>query len=141
MGRPDGLRPGRRTITVAVLAGALGFGLASTMAWGYAMLDAWNGYGETFQLGYVVGYIDAVTLEKRHDMRVWIPVYNKPDYELWRKRVNDFFADPANAKKPIANGMAAAGKIFQDETLKALKDMREQDKLSPSPAPSGATSP
>lgn len=111
--------------------------LATAMAWGYAMQDAWRGYGDNFQLGYVVGFLDAVSLEKRHDQRAWVPVYARPDYERWRKLMNEYFADPKNANRPIADGMAAAGKIQQEETLKAL----EQRRLSPSPAPSGAAAP
>jgi hypothetical protein len=124
-------------ILTAVLAAGIGFSMASAMAWGYAMQDAWRGFGENFQLGYVVGFLDAVSLEKRHDRRAFVPVFAKPDYERWRKLMNDYFADPANANRPVADGMAAAGKIFQDEMFKALKD-RADAATAPSPAPSGA---
>ena len=130
-------RPGHRTILIAAAAAALGFSMATAMAWGLAMQDAWRGYGENFQLGYVVGFLDGIALEKRHDRRAWVPVSGKPDYERWRKLMNDYFADPANAKRPIADGMAAAGKILQDEMFKALKDRDDAAKSRPSPVPPG----
>ncbi len=119
----------------------MGFVLASGLVWGYAMLDAWRGFGDNFQLGYVVGYLDAVALAKRHDVRAWVPVYARPDYERWRKLMNEYFADPKNANRPLADGMGAAGKIFQDETLKALRERAERARRSPGPVPSGAPAP
>lgn len=130
-----------RPLLTVVLSAGLGFLVASAMAWGYAGQDAWQNYGENFQLGYVVGFLDAVSLEKRHDRRAWVPVYSKPDYERWRKLMNDYFADPANAKRPIADGMWAAGKIFQDEMFRALEQRAKTESSAPSPAPSGVAPP
>jgi len=135
--RATSKEPRRRTILTAAVAACIGLSMATAVAWGYAKLDAWRGFGENFQLGYVVGFLDAVSLEKRHDRRAFVPVYAKPDYERWRKLMNDYFADPANANRPIADGMAAAGKIFQDEMFKALKDRADRLRSAPRPAPSG----
>lgn len=126
----------RRTLVTVALAWCAGLCTAAGAAHGFALLDAWQAYGEQFQLGYVVGYIDAVTLAKRHDQRVYaIPTGGMPKYELWRSRVNDFFADPANAKRSVPDAMAAAGKIFQDEFLKAWAEHKKKA----TPAPGAAT--
>ncbi len=131
--KPSGAR---RAVVIAGLSGCVGFCLASTLAFGYAKLDAWRGYGENFQLGYVVGYLDAVALSKRHDLRAWLPIYSKPNYERWRAMMNDYFADPANADRSLPDGMGAAGKIVQDEILKAYKERSKQgSSASPSPDP------
>jgi hypothetical protein len=54
-----------------------------------------------------------------------------PNYERWRRLVNDYFADPANAKRSVPDGMAAAGKIMQEEMLKANAELQKQ--LTPVP--------
>jgi hypothetical protein len=130
----------RRTMLTAVLAGCAGFCLATAAAYGYAKLDAWRTFGENFQLGYVVGYLDAVALNKRHDTRVWIPASAKPNYERWRAMVNDYFADPANAERPVPDGMAAAGKILQAEMVKEYQERAERLKSAPSPSPDAVPS-
>jgi hypothetical protein len=130
------LRDTRRTIVIAALAACGGFCLASATAQGGIKLRAWREFGELFQLGYVVGYIDAASLAKRHDMRVYgVPTGGKVDYELWRSRVNEFFADPAHANAQVPDAMRVVGKKFQDEIL---KNRREARVPSPSPAASPA---
>jgi len=129
----------RRVVTTAALAWGAGFCMAAAAAWGYAELDAWRGYGESFQLGYVVGYLDAVTLAKRHDPRTYIPVQGKPKYERWRALVNDFYADPANARRSVPAAMAAAGKVIQDEFMKDYAARSAPQ--SPQPTPGSKAAP
>lgn len=114
----------------AALAGCGGFCLASTTVLGGARLNIWRTYGESFQLGYVVGYLDAANLAKRHDMRAFVPTGGKPDFELWRGRVNEFYDDPAHADAQLPDAMAAVGKRFQAEILKTVNES-----LMPTPVP------
>lgn len=128
----------RRSIVTVVVAFAAGLCLSAATAWGYALLDAWRGYGDNFQIGYVVGYLDAIALTKRHDPRSFVPSVNKPNYERWRALVNEFYADPANAKRAVPDGMAAAGKTIQEELMADLMKRRQRAKASPSPAPAAS---
>jgi hypothetical protein len=131
----------RRTMAIAALAWCLGMCTAATLGWGYAMLDAWRGYGDQFQTGYIVGFFDAVTLAKRQDQRVWaVPAFSKPNYERWRGLVNDYFADPANAKRSVPDAMAAVGKEEQKRVMEEYK-ARRRAAMSPSPGSSPATTP
>ena len=131
----------RRMVVAAALAWCAGLCMASGAAYGYAKLDAWRGFGEAFQLGYVVGYLDAVALNKRHDLRGLVPSQGKSDYERWRSLVNDYFADPANANRSLPDGMAAAGKVLTDETMKAYRAQRDAERSQPKPTPSAAEAP
>ena len=133
----------RRMIITALLAWCGGLATAAASAYGYAMLDAWKGYGDEFQLGYVVGYLDAATLVKRHDQRVFVPTSNKPDYLRWRAMVNDYYANPANAKRSVPEAMATAGKQIQEEILRAYRkrmESRAAPLASPSPPSPGSAS-
>ncbi len=66
---------------------------------------------------------------------MFIPVGGMPNFERWRGLVNDFYADPKNAKRPVPDAMAAAGKIVQDEVMKAYTERVERAKKA-TPAPS-----
>jgi hypothetical protein len=127
----------RRIVGTAALAWVAGFCMAASVASGYALLDAWQGFGENFQRGYIVGYLDAVSLQKRHDMRVWLPSTSHTDFERWRSLVNEYFADPANAKRSVPDGMAAAGKIIQREVMETYRK-HEEALTAPSPTVSSA---
>jgi hypothetical protein len=135
--RTGSTRSTRRSLLAAAAAWGAGFCMAAGTAWGTAKLDAWRGFGDKFQLGYVVGYLDAVALAKRHDARLWIPAGGRPDFERWRALVNDFYADPANAKRPLPDAMAAAGKILEREALQAYRERRKAAEASPGAAASG----
>lgn len=134
----------RRMIVIAALGACGGFCLASATALGYAKLNAWRDFGEKFQLGYVVGYLDAVTLAKRHDRRAFVPAVNKPQYERWRDMVNAFYEDPANSNRPLPDAMAAAGARLQEELLQSYRQQQDREwtaKLAASPVPSPSASP
>lgn len=125
----------RRTMITALLAWCAGFIMAGASAYGLAMLDAWRGYGDSFQLGYLVGYLDAAVLAKRHDMRVYVPTGGKPNFERWRTLVNEYFADPANAKRSIPDAMGAAGKQIAEEMMEKYKKRIEARRRTPVPTP------
>jgi hypothetical protein len=108
---------------VAGLAWCGGFLMASAPAFGYAKLNAWRSFGENFQLGYVVGFVDGITLWKRSDRRgASFPIGGKPNYELLRDKVNEFFADPANANRALVDAMAVIGAQMSLERLNAFKE-------------------
>jgi hypothetical protein len=131
------MRDIRRTIVVAALAGCGGFCLASATALGGVKLNIWRDYGDKFQLGYVIGYLDAANLAKHHDIRAFPPTGGKPNYELWRSRVNEFYADPAHAEAQLPDAMAAVGKKFQADIMKAWENSMLQTPL-PSASPAAA---
>ena len=130
---------GRRVWLMVVLAGCAGFCVASATAFGYAKLNAWRSFGEHFQLGYVVGYLDAVQLTKRHDPRALVPSEGQPAYERWRDMVNAFYADPANANRAVPDAMAAAGAQIQGEILESVRKRRARPAASPNPDGQAAT--
>jgi len=129
----------RRTIWTTVLAWAAGFCMAAGIASATTMLNAWQGFGENFQLGYVVGYIDAVKLQHLKDPRVDISTTGTADFERWRQLVNDYFADPKHANRAVPDAMYAAGKIITDEMIADLR--RRRGLASPSPAPASPSGP
>jgi hypothetical protein len=120
-------------IWMTALAWSAGFCMAAGVAFGTTMLDAWRGYGEYFQLGYVVGYIDAIKLQHLKDPRVMLPTSGTADFERWRKLVNEYFADPKNANRAVPDAMLAAGKIVSEEMK---KEYRERMMASPVPSAS-----
>ena len=128
--------------TAASLACGAGLCLVAAGVYGYAKLDAWRGYGENFQTGYIVGYLDAVALAKRHDNRLWVPSNFKPNFERWRKMVDEFYDDPANANRPVPDAMAVVGKKLQDEMLAEYEAARRAAAASsPAPSPEPPASP
>jgi len=117
----------RRTIIAAALGGCCGFLLAAGAAFGYAKFNAWRDFGERFQLGYVVGYLDGIKLSKRKDARaLMVPSEGASDHERWRAMVNEFYADPANANRPVPDAMAEAGKKIREEVIKAWEEQRRR---------------
>ena len=118
-----------------VLAGCVGFCVAAATAFGYAKLNVWRGYGENFQLGYIVGYLDGVNLAQRHDARAFLPTGGRPQYERWRAMVNEFYADPANAARPIPDAMGVVGAKMRDEMLERLRAPRGQPVPTPGRSP------
>ena len=133
------LRDMRRTLAVAALAACGGFCLASATALGGVRLDVWRDFGEKFQIGYIIGYLDAASLAKRHDMRVLgIPTGGKANFERWRAMVNEFYVDPAHANARLSEAMGAVGKRLQEEMLKAGRERTAQRPLpGASPAVAG----
>src|SRR6266481_2663581 len=128
----------RRTFWTTALAWATGFCMAAGIASATTMLNAWREYGEYFQLGYVVGYIDAVKLENLKDRRTMIPTSGTADFEYWRKLVNEYFADPKNANRSVPDAMFAAGKIVSQNITRSLQERQQQ---SPSPSPAASSPP
>src|SRR5437868_13124775 len=101
----------RRTTVTIAMAWAAGFVMAEGIASAVTMFNAGKYLCEYLQLGYVVGYIDAVKLENQKDQRAMIPTSGTADFEYWRKLVNEYFADPKNANRSVPDAMYAAGKI------------------------------
>ena len=131
----------RRTTWTTVLAWVAGFCMAAGIASATTLRDTWQQFGEYFQLGYVVGYLDAVKLNHLGDPRANLPTTSRVDFERWRRLVNDYFADPKNANRAVPDAMAAAGKIITEEMLADLKRRRMQGQASPSPAAASPSSP
>ncbi len=132
----SGRRAIRSIAVVAAVAWCGGFLTATVPALAYTKLNAWRAYGETFQLGYVVGFLDAVTLWKRRDPRgATIPIGGKQNFELWRSRVNDYFADPENEKRTIPDAMGSIGSKL---TMERLKAYNERAAATPGAAPTPA---
>ena len=126
---------------MAVLAGCAGFGAASMSAYAYTQMNTWRQFGERFQLGYVVGYLDAVKLSKRKDPRAMIPSPSRGDYEGWRQDVDAFYEDPVNQNRPVPDAMLAVGEKLRARIMKEYTEQRRQrleaarTLPSPSPAP------
>jgi hypothetical protein len=130
----------RKIILMAALACGGGLCLASLTAYGYTKLNAWRAQGEQFQLGYVVGYLDAAALWKRKDPRAYVPAGGRGKYEEWRRKVNEFYEDPANADRSIPDAMLVIGKQVQDRIMKAYKERRRaagRTQAGASPTPAG----
>ncbi|SRR6266404_5719311 len=128
----------RRTIVATTVAWVAGFLMAEGIASAVTMLGAWRDLGEYFQLGYVVGYLDAVKLENLKDRRTMIPTSGTADFEYWRKLVNEYFADPKNANRSVPDAMFAAGKIVSQNITRSLQERQQQ---SPSPSPAASSPP
>jgi hypothetical protein len=125
----------RRTMLVATLAVGAGLCLASATAFASTRLNIWRTYGEYFQLGYVVGYLDAVVLAQRHDIRAQILSGGAQDFNRWVREVNAFYEDPKNAERPVPDAMHAVGMRIGGEWLQELARKQQQGKPSPSPSP------
>jgi hypothetical protein len=130
----------RRTIGTTALAWSVGFCMAAAVASAATTrLNAWRAFGEYFQLGYVVGYLDAVKLAYANDSRVMLPTSGMADFERWRTLVNEYFADPKNANRVVPDAMAEAGKVISAEAIQRLRERNAQAAISPSPSPSSAS--
>jgi hypothetical protein len=126
----------RRTILVAALAAFGGFCLAHGAAFAAARLNIWRAQGEKFQIGYVVGYLDALALSQRKDIRVQIPSVRGKNYDRWVREINLYFENPANAERSIPDAMYAVGTKIREEMLQEWQ--RRQQQAAPSPSPSAA---
>ena len=126
----------RRTILVAAAAFCGGVCLATATAFGSARLNVWRAYGESFQLGYVVGYLDAVRLAQRKDKRAMLPVNNVKNYDRWVREVNQYFEDPAHAKRTVPDAMEAIGKKIRAEWMQEWAARSKRARPSPNPSPS-----
>jgi hypothetical protein len=115
----------RKSLVIAVVAWCAGFLVAAVTGHAYTKLNAWRAFGEQFQLGYVVGYIDAVKLAKFKDLRATIPTMGRARYKEWQDGVNEFYEDPANADRPVPDAMLEVGRELQDRILKAYRAQRE----------------
>ena len=123
-----------RAIACTALTFVLGFLGASATAYGYARWQAWHASGEAFQLGYIVGFLDATTLSKFRDPRIaTIPPGGRPDYERWRVKVNEFFADPKNERREVVDAMRTIGDTMARERLRDTVD-----RMNRTPAPSAS---
>lgn len=120
---------------VATLAVGAGLGLASVTAFGSTRMNIWRTYGEYFQLGYVVGYLDAVVLAQRHDVRAQVLGGGSRDFNRWVREVNAFYEDPKNAERPVPDAMHVVAMRMRDEWLQELARKKQQGKPSPSPSP------
>ena len=130
----------RRTIAVAIVAACLGFLVASVTSHAAALLNAWRGFGPNFQLGYVVGYLDAITLSQRKDPRAAIPTQSGMDFNIWVKGVNEFFEDPKHAKASVPDAMAHVGRKLRQRWLDEWSEkLKKNRKDQPSPQPSSGS--
>jgi hypothetical protein len=126
----------RKTTLLAMAAAAIGgFCLASATTFGATQYNIWQTYGEEFQLGYIVGYLDAVRLSQLKDRRVMMLTSSgKTDYNRWLREVNAYFADPANTKRTVPDAMAFVGNKVRTEWLQEWT-RRMEAKPSPSASP------
>jgi hypothetical protein len=108
----------RKTILVACVAAIGGFCLATATSLAAARYNMWKSGGNGFQIGYVVGYIDAVGLSQRHDERASIPTRGGKNYDRWIKGVNAFYEKPENRNREIADAIYSVGQTMRDEYLR-----------------------
>jgi len=126
----------RKTTLLAVAAAAIGgFCLASVTAFGVTQFNIWQTNGEQFQLGYIVGYLDAVTLSQRKDRRAMLPTGGGKNFDRWLREVNAYFADPANAKRSVPDAMGFVGTKIRNEWMEDWARRTRQARPSPSPSP------
>jgi hypothetical protein len=125
----------RKTTLLAVAAAIGGFCLASVTAFGVTQYNIWKTYGEQFQLGYVIGYLDAVRLSQQKDRRALVPTGGGKNYDRWVREVNEYFADPANAKRSVPDAMGFVGTKIRNEWMQQWANRVRQARPSPSPSP------
>jgi hypothetical protein len=136
----------RRTIVVAMMAAVIGFGLASVPAFGILKSNTWVTSDERFRLGYVIGYLDAVQLAQRKDLRVQVPTGGGKNYDRWVRDVTSFYENPDNKGRPVADAMYEVGAAVRAEWLRDFAARNAERKAaaaaaaagkapSPSPAP------
>lgn len=125
-----------RGVFIGALLGAL---LSASGAFGYAMFNAWQGFGPDFQLGYVVGYFDGVTLANRHDIRGYMS-WMKIPYEQWRDEVNKYYQDEARRKYPLPTAMHDVYvRLVAQKYPKLGEAWKRLKPVSPSPKPPTAS--
>ncbi|MEO7437386.1 MAG: hypothetical protein ABI080_18055 [Candidatus Binatia bacterium] len=128
-----------------MIAAVSGFGLASVPAFGVLRSNTWLESGEPFRLGYVIGYIDAVQLAQRKDVRVQLPTGGGKNYDRWVRDVTAFYANPVNKGRGVPDAMYEVGAVVRAEWLKDFAARNAERKAaaageaakapSPSPAP------
>lgn len=123
-------------ILVAMLAAFGGFCLANGSAFATLRYNIWRSSGEQFQLGYVVGYLDAVKLTQRKDFRMQIPVGNDKNFDRWVRDVNAFYANPANENRAVPDAMYEVGSAIRVKMLQEW-GLKRQGK----PVPSASAAP
>lgn len=127
------MRKKRLIVLAAILLG--GSCLAGGAALAAMRSNAWRENGAGFQLGYVVGYFDALTLAQRKDQRVLIPLPRGKDFDSWVREVNAFFENPENAQKTVPDALHAIGSRRRIEMIEAWKKEKKQRQSEPSPSP------
>jgi hypothetical protein len=105
----------RKTIIIATLAAFGGFCLANMSAFAALRYNIWQSSGERFQLGYVIGYLDAVALAGQRDPRAQIPTGVGKNFDKWVRDVNAFYADPANQDRSVPDAMYQIGSKIRDK--------------------------
>ncbi len=133
----------RKTMVVAVIAAVGGFGLASVPAFGVLKAGTWSQSGEQFRLGYVIGYLDAIQLAQRKDIRTQLPTGGgKNNYDRWVRDVNAFYENPQNTARAVPDAMYEVGAVIRAEWLRDFAARNAEKKaaaaaarVSPSPAP------
>jgi hypothetical protein len=126
----------RKTIVVGLIAAVGGFCAASIPALAALRYNIWSQHGEQFQLGYVIGYIDAVRLAQRKDPRLQIPTTGGKDFDRWVRDVNAFYADPNNHAKAVPDAMYDVGIRIREEWMQNWRAQRlKKPAIVPSPSP------
>ena len=125
--------PMRRIATMVGVVGAVV--LVTATAFGTTRINIWKTYGEKFQLGYVVGYLDAVTLSQRKDQRAMLPTGGGKNFDRWVNEVNAFYENPANANRPIPDAMSFVGQKIRTERMEEWNQKAKRPKRLPRPSP------
>lgn len=131
----------RRWVLLVAFAWAVSFTYASTTSWAYTRYKIWRDFGEQFQLGYIVGYLEGVLLAKRHDARVQSLVLGgRQDHLWWKARVSEFYEDPANADRDVPEAIAIIGRVEREKEMEKRRLRIEAERARrrvPAPSPSG----
>ncbi len=120
-------------IIVATLAAFGGYCLASSSAFASLRYNVWLASGESFQLGYVIGYLDAVRLAQRKDLRMQVPAGNDKDYRRWVRAVNEFYSNPANETRSVPDAIYSVGSAVRAQMLREW-GLKRQGRPVPSPS-------
>lgn len=126
----------RGTVVVATFAALAGFCFAAASSYAALRYNIWKGYGYQFQLGYVVGYLDAVTLAQRKDTRLNVPIGGDKNFDKWVAQINAFYEDPANQSRGLPDAMFQIGTRIRTQMLHDL-GMKRQGR----PVPTRTTAP
>ena len=124
----------RRLFTTALTAALVAVLLATTTAVGDTTAKIWRLYGDRFQLGYVVGYLEAIRLSQRRDQRTLIPAGGKK-FDRWIRDINAYLDDPNNADRTVPDAIGFVGARIRQETLDAWTNRNSRARPSPSPSP------
>jgi hypothetical protein len=120
-------------IFMATLAAFGGFCLASASAFAALRYNIWQSSGPSFQLGYVIGYLDAVALAQRKDVRLQVPNVGGKKFDHWVRDVNAFYEDPANQTRPVPDAIYEVGSKVRDEMLRNW-GLQQMGKPTPNPS-------